>query len=115
MKLLTKAAKTKLLANAAFAASGGDTSEIKPVVKFFGGSACTWLASEMDEDGMMFGLADLGFGAPEMGYFDIAELESIKFPPFNLGIERDINFKAKVSLSKYADMARGNGGLMGIA
>src|SRR3546814_1805581 len=51
------------------------------------GSA-TWLATEMDEDGILFGLADLGFGCPELGSFALAELEAVRLP-FGLGIERD--------------------------
>ncbi len=115
MKLLTKAIETKLLANAARAAAGEDTGDLKPVVKLFGGGACTWLISEMDEDGIMFGLCDLGFGLAELGSVSFDELKAIRFKPFGLGVERDTGFKAKVSMSKYADMARGNGGLMGIA
>src|SRR3546814_10177881 len=60
-----------------------------PVVRFFNpvGQA-TWLAAEMDEHGILFGLADLGFGSPELGSFALAELESVRLP-FGLGIERD--------------------------
>ena len=40
-----------------------------PVVKFFGGGACTWLITEMDsaDDDTLFGLCDLGMGYPELG------------------------------------------------
>lgn len=106
MKLLTKAIKTKLLANAALSASGEDTSNIKPVVKFFNPcGAATWLVSEMDEDGRMFGVADLGFGTPEMGYTDLAELKAIRLP-FGLRIERDMHWTADKTLGEYADEAR---------
>lgn len=39
-----------------------------PVVRFFNplGQA-TWLATEIDADGILFGLADLGFGSPALG------------------------------------------------
>jgi hypothetical protein len=39
-----------------------------PVVKFFNPvGAATWLATELDADGnTLFGLADLGFGCPEL-------------------------------------------------
>ena len=110
MKLLLKNHKAKLLANhlATRDADGADLKH-KPVVKFFGGGACTWLITEMDEDGYMFGLCDLGFGTPEMGYVDFAELAALRFPPFGLGIERDMHWTADKTLTEYADEARGLG------
>lgn len=49
-----------------------------PVVKWQAGPA-TWLVSEADPDhpDQMFGLADLGMGCPEMGYFSRSEIESV--------------------------------------
>jgi hypothetical protein len=41
---------------------------------------------------MMFGWCDLGMGCPELGYVSLSELEEAKFPPFGLGVERDIYF-----------------------
>lgn len=83
-----------------------------PVVRFFNpvGQA-TWIATEIDEDGVLFGLADLGFGSPELGSFSLDELESIRLP-FGLGIERDILFKGAFPLSVYAEAAR-RAGLFG--
>jgi hypothetical protein len=105
MKLLTKAIKTKLLANAA------NEGDHKPVLKLFNPTgAGTWLVSEMDENGNMFCLADLGMGSPELGYSNIHELEEYK-GPFGLGIERDYLFKANKTLSEYADEARAAGGI----
>ena len=107
MKLLLKNHKAKLLANhLATIAANGDDLNIKPVVKFFGGGACTWLISEMDEDGIMFGLCDLGMGFAELGSVDFAELAALRFPPFGLGIERDMYWTAKKTLTEYADEAR---------
>lgn len=41
-----------------------------PVVRFFNPlGAATWVATEIDADGVLFGVADLGFGCPEMGSF----------------------------------------------
>lgn len=107
MKLLLKNHRAKLLANhlATKAAKGADLRH-NPVVKFFGGGACTWLISEMDENGYMFGLCDLGFGTPELGYVYLAELEDIRFPPLRLGIERDMYWTANKTLTEYADEAR---------
>lgn len=101
MKLITKAIEKKLLANAKI----GDASKTKPVLKLFGGSACTWLISEMDGD-LLFGLCDLGLGEAELGYVSLSELESIKFPPFGLPVERDAWFEADKTLAEYADEAR---------
>ena len=106
MKLLTKPIEAELRANAA----REDKNDIKPVVKFFGGGACTWLISELDEDGdTMFGLCDLGMGKPELGYVSFAELQAIRFKPFNLPIERDMFFTPNKSLTEYADEARSAG------
>ncbi len=103
MKLLTKAIKTKLLANAA---KEGDH---KPVLKLFNPTgAATWLVSEMDEHGNMFCLADLGMGSPELGYSNINELAEYR-GPFGLGIERDTWFKGTKPLSEYAAEARAAG------
>ncbi|WP_052223698.1 DUF2958 domain-containing protein [Novosphingobium malaysiense] len=84
-----------------------------PVAKFFnpmGGA--TWLASELDEDGdTLFGLADLGFGCPELGSFSLAELGRVRLP-FGLGIERDIAFASDMPLSVWADTARREGSIL---
>lgn len=110
MKLLLKGHKEKLLANhLATIAAEGDDLAFKPVVKFFGGSACTWLISEMDEDEIMFGLCDLGFGTPELGSVSYAELKDIRFPPFGLPVERDMHWTANKTLTEYADEARNAG------
>tara|TARA_R110000868_G_scaffold363120_2_gene625381 strand:- start:7468 stop:7866 length:399 start_codon:yes stop_codon:yes gene_type:complete len=83
-----------------------------PVVRFFNPvGAATWLATELDEDGLLFGVADLGFGCPEIGSFALEELESI-WLPFGLGIERDILFNGKYPLSIYAAAARRAGSLI---
>lgn len=49
-----------------------------PVVKFFDPcGASTWLLSAVDEDGIAYGLCDLGQGFPEIGYVDLEELCAI--------------------------------------
>lgn len=110
MKMFTKKDAEKLARNAAAsdAARGADLYHW-PVVKLFapwGGA--TWLLSEMTEDGIGFGLADLGFGEPEMGYIEVEELQKVR-GPFGLTIERDRHFKASKSLNAYADDARREG------
>ncbi len=125
MKQLTKEIKKKLIANRKATQKledeGADLTYAynvshKPVVKFFGGSSCTWLITEMYYDELkilpksapiiLFGLCDLGLGYPELGYVNLRELESLKFPPFGLGVERDLYFTASKTISEYADEAR---------
>jgi len=104
MQLMTKEIKTKLLRNGDVTNRGNDH---RPVVKFFGGSACTWLITEMDsaDADTLFGLCDLGMGSPSLGYTSLQELQSLKFPPFGLGVERDLHFKADKPLSHYTKLA----------
>lgn len=91
---------------------GEPTPDPVPVVRFFNPvGAATWLATELDEDGLLFGLADLGFGCPELGSFALAELESIQLP-FGLGIERDLLFEGRFPLSVYAEAASRAGSLI---
>lgn len=103
MKLLTDDQREQLLAN------GRDRDrDHRPVVKFFDpGGAGTWLFADLDpEDGdTLFGLADLGFGTPELGYTSLAEIAAIR-GRFGLDIERDFHFEPKHSLSIYAEAAR---------
>lgn len=105
MKLLTKAIKEKLKANAVKSQGVGSADfqrEVKPVVKFFNPTGVgTWLISEMDNDGIMFGLCDLGMGSPELGYVSLQELEEVKLP-FGLSIERDIHWEANKTIIEYA-------------
>jgi hypothetical protein len=54
---------------------------------------------------ILFGLADLGFGAPELGSFSLFEMESLRLP-FGMGIERDLYFEAAFPLSVYTEAAR---------
>ena len=107
MELLTEEQRTKLLANGT---RRGD--DHKPVVKWFNaGGSGTWLLSELDPeypDECGFGLADLGFGTPELGSICLLELTEYR-GPFGLGIERDLHFTANYPLSIYAGAARAAG------
>ena len=84
-----------------------------PVLKLFNPvGAATWLATELDsDDDTLFGLADLGFGCPELGYFSLSEIASVRLP-FGLGIERDIGFETPHSLSVWANTARRTGSIL---
>jgi hypothetical protein len=68
----------------------------------------TWLLTEMEEDGLAFGLADLGFGTPEMGYISLDEIWEVKGPG-GLRVERDVHWTTKKTLSEYATESRQHG------
>ena len=110
MILLTPELHAALRVNAQ--GSAGSDHDPAPVVKFFNPlGAATWLATELYDDGdTLFGLADLGFGCPELGCFSLSELAGIHLS-FGLGIERDIGFSTSVSLSVWADTARRAGSI----
>jgi hypothetical protein len=59
----------------------------------------------------LFGLADLGFGCPELGSFSLAELAGVRLP-FGLRIERDLHFSTTHRLSEWAEAARRAGSIM---
>lgn len=102
MILLTAELRDRLLANGRLC----DVDHV-PVVKFFNPvGAATWLATELDEDeDSLFGLADLGFGCPELGSFSLLEMASVRLP-LGLGVERDLYFEGTFPLSVYAEAAR---------
>jgi hypothetical protein len=78
-----------------------------PVVKFFNPvGAATWLATELDADNdTLFGLADMGFGCPELGSYSLLEIASVRLP-FGLSIERDLYFEGTFPISVYVEAAR---------
>lgn len=81
--------------------------DFPPVCKLFlPWTSGTWLLTEMDDDGLAFGLADLG--DPEMGYISLDEIWEV-VGPGGLRVERDIHFKATKPLSEYATQARIDG------
>lgn len=88
-------------------AARGEIFDPWPVVKLFNPiGAATWLASEIDADGdTLFGLADLGFGCPELGCFSCAEIAAVRLP-FGLAIERDEYFEPLAPLSAWTETAR---------
>jgi len=83
-----------------------------PVVKLFNPiGAGTWLATELANDGdTLFGLADLGFGFPEMGSFSLRELETISLP-LGMHIERDQSFATDQPVSVWSQAARATASL----
>jgi hypothetical protein len=116
MTLLTPELRFALRANDISRRAREDKSERfdpPPVVKLFNPlGAATWLATELAEDGdTLFGLADLGFGCPELGYFSLGEIAAVHLP-FGLFIERDLSFESKVPLSVWTEWARRAGSIL---
>ncbi|TPG48077.1 DUF2958 domain-containing protein [Sphingomonas glacialis] len=111
MGLLTPALRAALRANATSARLPG--YDPAPVLKLFNPvGPATWLATELDDDGdVLFGLADLGFGCPELGYFSLSELARVRLP-FGLAIERDIGFASDFPLSRWAHAASVTGSIL---
>lgn len=80
-----------------------------PVCKLFlPWASATWLLTEMDDDGLAFGLSDLGFGTPELGYVSMDEIYAVKGPG-GLRVEQDLHWTAQYPLSHYAAEARSAG------
>lgn len=98
MELVTKQIRKELNANWANNLECEGAMDFKPVVKYFMPfGAGKWLITEMDDDEeRMFGLCDLGFGTPEMGYVMLNDLESLK-----PNLERDYYFKPNKTLLEY--------------
>ena len=101
MKLMTAEVEEALEKNKLYShdGEGGDT---KVIVKYFGGSAATWLITEGERRGndwLLYGYVTLGLPdfdgnlIWEWGYVMLSELEQLRFPPFGLGTERDITVK----------------------
>ena len=94
MKMITKAIEKKI--PALYATDGKPATEKKIAVKFFNPcGAHTWYAIEGEKqengDWVFFGYVDFQNGTPELGYFSLNELMSVRLP-FGLKIERDIRF-----------------------
>lgn len=106
MILLTPELRAQLIANNVTAREADHI----PVVKWFTPWArATWIITEMEPDGLCFGLCDLGHGTPELGDVSVEELESIR-GPVGLRIERDMHWHPTKPLSAYTSVARRAGG-----
>ncbi len=103
MKLLTQDIQQKLLKN-----WPDDKGLCLPPLKLFNPcGAATWLITCMDPDcpDILFGLADLGMGFPELGSVSLSELRATRLP-FGLTIERDRHFEPAYPIRVYAAAAR---------
>jgi hypothetical protein len=116
MILLTPELRFALRANAINRRACGANDERfdpVPVLKLFNPlGVATWLATELDEDDdTLFGLADLGFGCPELGSFSLSEIAGVRLP-FGLGIEQDLGFESRHRLSIWAAWSRRAGSIL---
>ena len=104
MKLITKEIKRLLDKNKTL-----PEKDRKPYLKLFNAyGQGTWLISEIDENDILFGLCDLGFGCPEFGYVALSELVSMKMGVIPM-IERDMYFEPNTTLDKYWSESISNG------
>ena len=87
MKLLTKEIKNKL--PKLYETDSQGDSAIAQVKFFHPFSHWTWYALEFDGKDTFFGYVKSD--CPELGYFNLSELESVKV--HGLGIERDMHFE----------------------
>lgn len=112
VSLIPEVVGAALAANAVRSAAdqGFDPS---PILRLFHPmGAATWLATELlADDDTLFGLADLGFGCPELGYFSLSEIAGVRLP-FGLRIERDLDFASDQPLSRWAEAARHHGSII---
>lgn len=78
-----------------------------PLVRLFNPTGrAVWLVSELyADDDTLYGLADLGFGYPELGIFSLREIEAIDLP-LGLKIARDLAFTTRHRLSVWAEASR---------
>lgn len=80
-----------------FGSQDGKGFDSECIVKYFVGN-CTLLITEAEpenDDYMLFGYCDLGFGMPEWGYVSLCELEDVSVPPFGFKVERDLHSEGK--------------------
>jgi len=120
MKIFTKEILAQLAANGKATRdeqeANGREIDHKPVLKIFSPvGAATWLITESDPDepDRLFGLCDLGFGTPELGYVARSEIEETRVTIRVVGLgrgelplERDLYFKPDYPLSVYTKAAR---------
>ena len=123
MKLITKEIRGKLLRNYRNRNRAGH--DPVPAVKlFYPAGPQTWLITEMDPEqpDRVFGLCDLGFGHPELGWTSLAEMEQFRGQlKIRIGrgrarltrpmikIERDKWFSPSKPFSHYIQQAREKG------
>jgi ppGpp synthetase/RelA/SpoT-type nucleotidyltranferase len=105
MKLFTKDIDKKLFAQYQ---KGADLENQMVVAKIFnpyGRGNWYLLNSDPEDPDYIWAIVDLF--EVEMGSVSRSELEAIKVPPFNLGLERDLYFEPKSAKEVYQDLVEG--------
>jgi len=82
----------------------------RAIVRFFGPGGQQWILTEAEvhkdeetgevEDVICFGLCDMGFGCPELGYVSMRELIETGRKGWRFQVERDLYFTPKL-LNEY--------------
>ena len=101
MKLMTEEIE-RILERHPYGSQDEAGPDAKVIVKYFGGSAATWLITEGEKqrngDWFLYGYITLGFRDDfepdlllwEWGSVSLKELSEVRFPPFGLPVERDL-------------------------
>lgn len=94
MKLLTAPVR-RALERTSLGSTDGQGDDAKVIVKFFGGGRYSLFVTEAEKqdngDYLLYGyvVSPLGPDCDEWGYTLFSELEAVRFPPFQLRVERD--------------------------
>lgn len=91
-----------------------DLLRVKPVIKLFVPDAgATWLLVSLDPKlrETAYGLCDLGFGMPELGYVHLSVLQSIR-GRLGLPVLRDSLFQGSRTLGEYTALAQAEGRIL---
>lgn len=114
MPLWTEEQGQQLLANGKLGRRGYGVRKAgagnQPVIKLFTpDGAMTWLLSELRDRGrLLFGLCDLGFGEPELGYVSVQEVSGLR-GQLGLPVERDLHWTPRHTLMDYFLVSRNQG------
>jgi len=115
MTLISRAARAMLSANFEHCMKNPRFDPL-PLVRLFNPMGrAVWLVSELyPDDDTLYGLADLGFGCPELGIFSLREIEAIDLP-LGIRIARDLAFTTRHCLSVWVEAARLAGSILDAA
>jgi hypothetical protein len=105
------AARARLTANFERRIADPDFDPL-PVVRLFNPAGrAVWLVAELfPADDTLYGIADLGFGCPELGTFSISEIAAVPLP-LGLRIACDLAFVPAHGLSLWAVASRLGGSI----
>jgi len=106
MEIITPEIREDLLANGRRTAAGEEIDPFPVVKLFLPDGKATWLVTEMTPgaEDVLYGIADLGVGAPECGDIFLDDVLALRGPT-GLGVERDTAFRPDKTLSSYATAA----------